>query len=80
MSNALHAHKQGGQREVLLGVDDGFITENKYRSIPRADVAELAVQAVSLDEAKEPVWDCPALTRTCHQPLDQPCMQTNVPE
>ena len=44
--------EQGGQREVLLGVDDGFITENKYRSIPRADVAELAVQAVSLAEAK----------------------------
>jgi len=44
--------EQGGKREVLLGVDDGFITENKYRSIPRADVAELAVQAVSLAEAK----------------------------
>ena len=43
---------QGGQRELLLGVDDGFIKENRYRSIPRADVAELAVQAVGLDSAR----------------------------
>lgn len=44
--------EQGGQRELLLGVDDGFITENRWRSIPRADVAELSIQAVTLDQAK----------------------------
>ena len=42
---------QGGEREVLLGVDDGFIKAARWRRIPRADVAELAVQALTLASA-----------------------------
>lgn len=52
----------GGEREIILDVDDNLISNNsKYRSIPRADVAELCIQAISLKEnravdavAKEP--------------------------
>ena len=42
---------QGGEREVLLGVDDDFIKAARWRRIPRADVAELAVQALTLASA-----------------------------
>lgn len=41
--------KEGGQREILVNVDDEFIKkESSHRSIPRADVAEICVQALSL--------------------------------
>lgn len=43
--------KQGGEREVLLGVDDDFIKAARWRRIPRSDVAELAVQALTLASA-----------------------------
>lgn len=40
---------EGGQRELILDVDDKLINSgSKYRSIPRADVAELCVQAIKL--------------------------------
>jgi uncharacterized protein YbjT (DUF2867 family) len=42
--------KEGG-REVVFGVDDELL-ERKVRSIPREDVAECCVQALSVDAAK----------------------------
>lgn len=41
---------QGGKRELVLGVDDELLKEES-RSIPRADVAELTVQCLTLAEA-----------------------------
>jgi uncharacterized protein YbjT (DUF2867 family) len=38
--------KAGGEREVILGVDDELLKE-KTRSIPRDDVAEVCIQALS---------------------------------
>jgi uncharacterized protein YbjT (DUF2867 family) len=40
----------GGKRQLVFGVDDLLLAE-KVRSIPRADVAELCVQALSLPGA-----------------------------
>lgn len=42
---------QGGKRELVLGLDDQLLKLEK-RSIPRADVAELAVQALSTPQAE----------------------------
>ena len=42
---------QSGVRELILGVDDELLKRPK-RSIPRADVAELAVQSLILPEAE----------------------------
>ena len=42
---------QGGERELVLGVDDQLLAASP-RSIPRADVAELCVQALLLPEAR----------------------------
>ena len=44
------AGAQGGQRELALGVDDALL-KSKTRRIPRADVAELAVQCLTLEAA-----------------------------
>ncbi len=41
---------QGGVRELVLGVDDELLKRPK-RSIPRADVAELAVQSLTVSKA-----------------------------
>ncbi|KAK9830602.1 hypothetical protein WJX81_003718 [Elliptochloris bilobata] len=41
----------GGERELVLGVDDQLLAASP-RSIPRADVAELCVQALLLPEAR----------------------------
>ncbi|KAG5184320.1 hypothetical protein JKP88DRAFT_198712 [Tribonema minus] len=41
----------GGKRELLLGKDDAFLATQDTRSVPREDVAEVCVQALSLDEA-----------------------------
>ncbi len=38
-------------RELVLGVDDELLKRSK-RSIPRADVAELAVQSLIVSEAE----------------------------
>jgi hypothetical protein len=42
---------QGGERELVLGVDDKLMQETS-RSIPRADVAELCVQCLGVSEAQ----------------------------
>ena len=42
---------QGGEREIVLGADDELMNESS-RSIPRADVAELCVQALEQQEAQ----------------------------
>ena len=47
---------QGGQREIVLGVDDELLAraekEGASRRIPRDDVAALAVAALQSDAAK----------------------------
>lgn len=48
--------KEGGQRQLLVGKDDELLaTETK--SIPRADVAEVCVQALLIEEAKNKAFD-----------------------
>lgn len=45
---------EGGKQEIVLGVDDKLIgpeVDRSLRRIPRADVAELAVQSLVLQEA-----------------------------
>lgn len=41
----------GGQRELLVGVDDE-LSKLPSRSIPRDDVAQLAIQCLTLEAAK----------------------------
>ena len=41
---------QGGEREVVIGVDDELM-KGTSRRIPRADVAELCIQSLTLPEA-----------------------------
>lgn len=43
--------QQGGEREIVLGVDDTLL-KGTVRSIPRADVAALSVACATLPEAK----------------------------
>lgn len=47
----------GGEAGVVLDVDDKLL-ERKVRSIARADVAELCVQSLRLDSAKNRSVDC----------------------
>lgn len=42
---------KGGEREILLGVDDQLL-KREYKAIPREDVAELCVQCLNMPEAK----------------------------
>lgn len=50
---------QGGNREILLNVDDKFLDDKSGpRSIPRADVAELCVQSLDLGDRRS--IDCVA--------------------
>lgn len=51
---------QGGQRELVLDVDDNLINSGSAnRTIPREDVAELCVQALLLPEADNRWgWGC----------------------
>ena len=44
-------HMQGGEREIVIGVDDKLPKETQTRTIPRADVAELCIQSLSIPEA-----------------------------
>jgi uncharacterized protein YbjT (DUF2867 family) len=44
--------KPGGERELLLGVNDELLSNPKDRTIPRSDVAEVAIQALFTPEAK----------------------------
>ena len=50
----------GGQRELLVGKDDQFLTNNSSgvpTSIPRADVAEVVVQALLEPSARNKAFD-----------------------
>jgi hypothetical protein len=49
--------KEGGQAPIMLGANDQLL-ERKQRSIPRADVAELCVQSLAIEEAKNRSIDC----------------------
>ena len=50
---------EGGKREILLNVDDTFLNDKSGpRSIPRADVAELCVQSLSMADRRS--IDCVA--------------------
>lgn len=42
--------QKGGERQILIDVDDVLITRTS-RSIPREDVAEVAVQCLLLPQA-----------------------------
>lgn len=48
--------KAGGEREIISGVDDQLL-QRTVRSIPRADVAEVCVQALTVKEAKRKSFD-----------------------
>jgi uncharacterized protein YbjT (DUF2867 family) len=48
--------KAGGQREIVFGLDDNLLKE-KVRSIPREDVAEICVQALKHQNAKNRSFD-----------------------
>mmetsp|Transcript_6026 Transcript_6026/g.15426 ORF Transcript_6026/g.15426 Transcript_6026/m.15426 type:complete len:320 (-) Transcript_6026:165-1124(-) len=48
--------EEGGKRELVLGVNDELLARTS-RSIPRADVAELCVQALLSDAAKNKAFD-----------------------
>ena len=54
---------QGGKRQIVLGVDDQLL-KSATRRIPRADVAELAVQCLTLPAAKNRWGTCPYI-RLC---------------
>eukprot|EP00958_Prasinococcus_capsulatus_P023501 scaffold3510_cov326-Prasinococcus_capsulatus_cf.AAC.3 len=47
---------EGGQRELVFGVNDTLL-ETEYRRIPRADVAEVAVQCLTAPEARNKAFD-----------------------
>eukprot|EP00871_Galdieria_phlegrea_P002071 jgi/Galph1/2865/GphlegSOOS_G1506.1 len=46
----------GNRRELLIGHDDNLL-DSEYRTIPREDVAEIAVYAFLYDEAKNKCFD-----------------------
>eukprot|EP00897_Mesotaenium_endlicherianum_P010725 jgi/Mesen1/9681/ME000680S09084 len=48
--------KEGGKRELLVGKDDEFLSTST-KSLPRADVAEVCVQALFHEEAKNKALD-----------------------
>ncbi|CAM9797206.1 unnamed protein product [Laminaria digitata] len=47
---------EGGKRRLVLGVDDTLL-ERKSRGIPRADVAQLSVECLGLESAKNRSFD-----------------------
>jgi len=47
---------EGGKRELVVNVDDNLL-ESETRLIPREDVAEVTVQALSTQEAINTSWD-----------------------
>lgn len=47
---------EGGKRELVIDVDDNLL-ESERRLIPREDVAEVTVQALSTQEAINTSWD-----------------------
>ncbi|CDP06601.1 unnamed protein product [Coffea canephora] len=48
--------KEGGVRELLIGKDDELL-QLETRTLPRADVAEVSIQAVQFEEAKNKAFD-----------------------
>ncbi|KAL2610044.1 hypothetical protein R1flu_028617 [Riccia fluitans] len=48
--------KEGGIRELLLGKDDALLSTDT-KSLPRADVAEVCIQALLNEEAKNKAFD-----------------------
>ena len=48
--------KKGGARELLVGVDDTLLDGDR-RSVPRADVAEMAVRCLTMEEARDLSFD-----------------------
>lgn len=49
--------KPGGEREIVLGVNDELLKNEKDRSIPRDDVAQVAVEALFSGAAKNRAID-----------------------
>eukprot|EP00249_Psilotum_nudum_P027312 c3483_g1_i2 orf=168-935(+) len=47
---------EGGLRELLIGKDDELLSTDT-KTIPRADVAELSIQALLFEEAKNKAFD-----------------------
>lgn len=52
--------KPGGQRELMVGKNDSLL-ESEHRTIPRADVAEVVLQSLLLDEAINKDFDIVSL-------------------
>ncbi|KAK4478560.1 hypothetical protein RD792_014044 [Penstemon davidsonii] len=48
--------KDGGVRELLVGKDDELL-KTETKTIPRADVAEVSIQALNFEEAKFKAFD-----------------------
>lgn len=48
--------KEGGVRELLVGIDDELLATDT-RTISRSDVAEVCVQALGIEEAKNKAFD-----------------------
>ncbi|GMH10166.1 hypothetical protein Nepgr_012007 [Nepenthes gracilis] len=48
--------KEGGVRELLVGKDDELL-QTETRTVPRADVAEVCIQALQFEEAKFKAFD-----------------------
>ncbi|XP_027350833.1 uncharacterized protein At5g02240-like [Abrus precatorius] len=48
--------KDGGVRELIVGKDDELL-QTETRTIPRADVAEVCIQALNFEEAKFKAFD-----------------------
>lgn len=51
---------KGGERELVLGIEDKLTTSGGPRRIPREDVAELCVQCLGMPEAINRSFDCVA--------------------
>jgi uncharacterized protein YbjT (DUF2867 family) len=65
---------EGGQRELLMGVDDALIgpdVPRTRRRIPRADVAEVCVQSLLLPGARN---RCATAFPLLPHPLHLPCL------
>ena len=48
--------KEGGLRELVVGKDDELL-QTDTKTIPRADVAEVCIQALQFEEAKFKAFD-----------------------
>ncbi|GKD39302.1 hypothetical protein Tco_1259509 [Tanacetum coccineum] len=48
--------KEGGIRELLIGKDDELL-QTETKTVARADVAEVCIQALKIEEAKFKAFD-----------------------